>query len=156
MPGMGQAAGPAPTPGPGGANREPEAPMEWVPPSAPGPTLRQRVEAKERLAGLRCDDPSCGIGPSDEDPFPTAFNDPNSASVKRVGILKEGVKEVVCHHVLHPAFLVSADRCAGWGEEDRSTNNGSKSYEVANCPVCRSVGQVQREVWEEGVKALLV
>lgn len=156
VPGMGQAPGPAPTPGPGGANYEPQAPTEWMPPSAPGPTLRQRVEAKERLAGLRCDDPSCGIGPSDEDPFPAAFSDPSSVSIKRVGIFKEGVKEAVCHHVLHPACLVSADRCAGWGEEDRGANDSGKRYEVASCPVCRSVGQVQREVWEEGVKALLV
>ena len=156
VPGMGQATGPASTPGPGGANHEPEAPTEWMPPSAPGPTLRQRVEAKERLAGLRCDDPSCGIGPSDEDPSPAAFSDPTSASINRVKIFKEGIKEAVCPHVLHPACLVSADRCAGWGEEDRGSNDSSKGYEVVSCPVCRSVGQVQREVWEEGVKALLV
>lgn len=155
-PGMGQPTGSAPTPGPGGVNHVPETPTEWMPPSAPGPTLRQRVEAKERQAGLRCDDPSCGIGPSDEDPFPTVFSDPNSSSVKRVGILKEGGEEAVCCHVLHPACLVSADRCAGWGERDRPTNDGSEENEVVSCPVCRSVGQVQREVWDEGVKALLV
>ena len=154
-PGMGQPTDPAQTPGPGGVNHAPEAPTEWMPPSAPGPTLRQRVEAKERHAGLRCDDPSCGIGPSDEDPFPAVFSDPNSPSIKRVGILKED-GEVVCGHVLHPACLVSADRCAGWGERDRPTNDGGEEYEVVSCPVCRSVGQVQKGVWEEGVKALLV
>ena len=155
-PGMGQPTGPAPAPGPGGVNREPEAPREWIPPPAPGPTLRQRVEAKERQAGLRCDDPSCGIGPSDEDPLPEVFNDPDSPPVKRVGILKDGGDETDCGHIFHPACLVSADRCAGWGQEYRPTNDGGGGYEVVSCPVCRGVGKVQREVWEEGAKALLV
>ncbi|KAF9644069.1 hypothetical protein BDM02DRAFT_3077395, partial [Thelephora ganbajun] len=132
----------------------PETPREWTPPPAPGPTLRQRVEAKERQAGLRCDDPSCGIGPSDEDPFPQVFSDPNSPPIKRVRISKGGEDEAVCGHFFHPACLVSADRCAGWGEEDRPTNDGGDECEVVSCPVCRSVGKVQREVWEEGAKAL--
>jgi hypothetical protein len=155
-PGTGQPSGPGPNSGPGGVNHEPEAPREWIPPPAPGPTLRQRVEAKERRAGLRCDDPSCGIGPSDEDPFPEAFNDPNSPSTKRVGILKDGGEEAVCGHVFHPSCLVSADRCAGWGERDRSSRDGDEEYEVVSCPACRSVGKVQMEVWEEGAKELLV
>ncbi|KAG0691505.1 hypothetical protein DFH29DRAFT_977959, partial [Suillus ampliporus] len=33
----------------------------WTLPAAPGPSLRQRVEQKEREAGLRCDDPSYPI-----------------------------------------------------------------------------------------------
>jgi len=154
--GTGQPTGPAPTPGPGGVNHEPGVPLEWVPPSAPGPTLRQRVEAKERQAGLRCEDPSCGIGPSDEDPFPAVFSDPYSPSIRRVGILREVGEEAVCDHVFHPACLVSADRCAGWGEKDRPTSDGGEEYEVVSCPVCRSVGKLQREVWEEGAKSLLV
>lgn len=153
-PGMGQPTGPASTPGAGDANHEPEAPREWMPPPAPGPTLRQRVEAKEHQAGLRCHDPSCGIGPSDEDPFPEVFNNHDSASIKRVGILKDGGEDVACGHIFHPGCLVSADRCAGWGEGDR--NDGIEELKVVSCPVCRSVGKVQREVWEEGEKALLV
>ena len=39
-------------------------------PSAPGPSLRQRVGQKDREVGLRCCDLACGIGPSDEDPVP--------------------------------------------------------------------------------------
>ena len=39
----------------------------WTLPPAPGPTLRQRIEHREREAGLRCYDVSCGVGPSDED-----------------------------------------------------------------------------------------
>lgn len=155
-PGTGQPMGQTPTPGVGGTNREPEAPREWMPPPAPGPTLRQRVETKERKAGLRCDDPSCGIGPSDEDPFPEAFNDPGSSSIKRFPILKDGGEEAVCGHVFHPSCLVSADRCAGWGEKDRSSQDGDEEYEVVSCPVCRNVGKVQMEVWKEGAKELLV
>ena len=155
-PEMGQPTGPTPTPGAGGMNHEPEVSREWIPPPAPGPTLRQRVEARERQAGLRCDDPSCGIGPSDEDPVPEVFNDPSSPSIELVEISKDDGPGAVCGHVFHPACLVSADRCAGWGEEDRPTNDGSEKYEVVSCPVCRSVGKVKREVWEEGAKALLV
>lgn len=155
-PEMGQPTGPTPTPGAGGMNYEPEVSREWIPPPAPGPTLRQRVEARERQAGLRCDDPSCGIGPSDEDPVPEVFNDPSSPSIELVEISKDDGPGAVCGHVFHPACLVSADRCAGWGEEDRPTNDGSEKYEVVSCPVCRSVGKVKREVWEEGAKALLV
>jgi len=114
------------------------------------------VEARERKAGLRCDDTSCGIGPSDEDPFPEVFNGPGSQSVKRVGILKNGGDEAVCGHVFHPACLVSADRCAGWGEKDRPSQSGDEEYEVVSCPVCRGVGKVAMEVWEEGAKTLLV
>lgn len=154
-PGTGQ-PGPGPNPGPGGTSRESQGPRDWMPPPAPGLTLRQRVETRERNAGLRCDDPSCGIGPSDEDPFPEVFNDPESPSIKRVGILKDGGDEAVCRHVLHPACLVSADRCAGWGETERSSQGGNGEYEVVSCPVCRSVGKVQAKVWEEGAKALLV
>ena len=154
-PGTGQPAGSTPTPGAGGMNHEPEVAREWMPPPAPGPTLRQRVEAKERQAGLRCNDPSCGIGPSDEDPIPEVFNDLSSPSIKRAGILKDGGEEAVCGHVFHPSCLVSADRCAGWGERDRPTNDGGEEYEVVSCPVCRSVGKVPREVWEEGARALL-
>lgn len=154
--GAGQPTGPGLNPGTGGVNLESQDPREWVPPPAPGPTLRQRVESRERKAGLRCDDTSCGIGPSDEDPFPEVFNDPNSPSVKRVGILKDGGDEVVCGHVFHPACLVSADRCAGWGEKDRPSQSGDEEYEVVSCPVCRGVGKVPMEVWEEGAKTLLV
>lgn len=146
-----QQAGPAPNPG--GAHHEPDAPIEWVPPPAPGPTLRQRVESKERKAGLRCDDPSCGIGPSDEVPFPEVFHNPNSPSIKRVPILKTG-DNGVCGHVFHPACLVRADRCSGWGEEDRPSKEGNGEYEVVSCPVCRSVGKVEKQVWEEGANEL--
>ena len=45
---------------------------QWVLPSPPGLTLRERVEKKERALGLRCSAISCGLGPSDEDPVPVS------------------------------------------------------------------------------------
>ena len=139
-----------PVPNPDGANLEPGVPREWVPPPAPGPTLRERVHARERKAGLRCHAPSCGIGPSDEVPFPEVFNDPNSPSVKRVSVLKNNGDDALCGHVLHPACLVSAYRCAGWEEGE------NYEYKVACCPVCRKVGRVRKEVWQEGVEELVM
>ncbi|KAF5348491.1 hypothetical protein D9756_009603 [Leucocoprinus leucothites] len=49
--------------------RQPTPRRKWAPPPPPGLTLRQRVEKKEQEAGLRCCDVSCGVGPSDEDPW---------------------------------------------------------------------------------------
>jgi len=42
---------------------------KWAPPPPPGLTLRQKVEKREQEVGLRCCDVSCGVGPSDEDPW---------------------------------------------------------------------------------------
>ena len=116
----------------------------WTLPSAPGPSLRQRVEQKEREAGLRCCDPSCGIGPSDEDPVPEML----AASMKQVSIhpLSHPGEGAVCAHKFHPSCLVSAERVAGWGGEDKS-----EPHVEVSCPVCRDVGCVTREEWEEGV-----
>ncbi|KAG2009593.1 hypothetical protein CC2G_012508 [Coprinopsis cinerea AmutBmut pab1-1] len=68
--GGGAAGGAAPGAGAGARGPRTEQPKkDWTPPPAPGPTLRQRVERREREAGLRCCDVSCGVGPSDDDPF---------------------------------------------------------------------------------------
>ncbi|KAF7980681.1 hypothetical protein HWV62_37117 [Athelia sp. TMB] len=121
----------------------------WTPPPAPGPTLRSRVEQREREVGLRCSDTSCGIGPSDEDPFP----ENSDASMKQFSIRplpkNMTVATSVCSHTFHPACLVSAERVAGWGGEDKR----EEEIEVA-CPSCRAVGCVSREEWEEGVRGL--
>ncbi|OAX37051.1 hypothetical protein K503DRAFT_693974 [Rhizopogon vinicolor AM-OR11-026] len=119
----------------------------WTLPSAPGPSLRQRVEQKEREAGLRCCDPSCGIGPSDEDPVPEML----AASIKQVSIHSRSNpgEGAVCTHRFHPACLVSAERVAGWGGEDKA-----EPHVEVSCPVCRDVGCVTRGEWEEGVSAL--
>lgn len=119
----------------------------WTLPTAPGLSLRQRVEQKEREVGLRCCDPSCGIGPSDEDPVPETL----ATLMKQVSIhpLLHPGEGTVCAHTFHPACLVSAERVAGWGGEDKA----EPQVEVS-CPVCRDVGCVTREEWEEGVSAL--
>ncbi|KAH7915455.1 hypothetical protein BJ138DRAFT_1141785 [Hygrophoropsis aurantiaca] len=123
----------------------------WTVPLAPGPSLRQRVEQKEREADLRCFDISCGIGPSDDDPFP----DISTLSLKQVSITPLPSTEIatvgahVCSHKFHPACLVSAERVAGWGGEDKT----EPQVEVS-CPVCRAVGCVTRGEWEEGVSSL--
>ncbi|KAG1901086.1 uncharacterized protein F5891DRAFT_1029939 [Suillus fuscotomentosus] len=118
----------------------------WMLPAAPGPSLRQRVEQKEREAGLRCYDPSCGIGPSDEDPIPEIV----AESMKQLSIHPlSHPGGSLCAHTFHPACLVSAERVAGWGVEDKA-----EPYVEVSCPVCRDLGSVTREEWEEGVLAL--
>lgn len=119
----------------------------WMVPAAPGPSLRQRVEQKEREAGLRCYDPSCGIGPSDDDPVPEIL----AESMKQLSIhpLSHPGEGSLCAHTFHPACLVSAERVAGWGAGGKS-----EPHVEVSCPVCRDLGSVTREEWEEGVMAL--
>ncbi len=127
----------------------------WVLPPAPGPTLRQRIERREREAGLRCHDISCGLGPSDEDPFGgdvgEVFRNMPQLSIQKEKNF-EGMRKAVCEHKLHSACLVSAERIALRGMNAVVDDNGC--VEVS-CPVCRSVGCVTKEEWEEGVGALL-
>ena len=162
-----EAAGPQPIPPPMGNPRvvpiiplrsnmfRPTRPMPrerktWTLPSAPGPSLRQRVEQREREQGLRCSDTSCGVGPSDDDPYP----EPSGSLMKQVSIHPLPDHETdshvsVCAHAFHPACLVSAERVAGWGGEDKT-----EPLVEVSCPVCRSVGCVTREEWDLGVLAL--
>lgn len=119
----------------------------WTLPSAPGPSLRQRIEHREREAGLRCYDVSCGVGPSDEDPELGE----TVLGMKQVPIMeKNGVGSEICLHRFHGACLVSATRVALKGM-DTSVEDGN--VEVS-CPVCRGVGCVTKEEWDEGVAAL--
>lgn len=128
---------------------QPRERKQWTLPPAPGPTLRSRVEQREREAGLRCSDISCGIGPSDEDPFPKV----SDASMKQLSIRplprSSSLSTSVCSHTFHPACLVSAERVAGWGGEDKE----GEQVEVA-CPTCRTIGCVSKEEWAEGVHGL--
>ena len=125
----------------------------WTLPPAPGPSLRQRVEQREREQGLRCSDTSCGIGPSDDDPYP----EPSASVIKQVDIYplpslddpEYHGRASVCAHAFHPECLVSAERVAGWGGED-----GTEPFVEVSCPVCRAVGCVTRDEWESGVSAL--
>ncbi|KIJ64582.1 hypothetical protein HYDPIDRAFT_90429 [Hydnomerulius pinastri MD-312] len=164
-----QAAGPHPAPATGSPQAAPRPPpprpnffrpmrpmpprrerKSWTLPPAPGPSLRQRVEQREREEGLRCFDTSCGIGPSDE--FPLL----SPSSRKHVSIHPHhdhdrSISGAVCAHTFHPACLVSAERVAGWGDEGKSK---TEPLVEVSCPVCRAVGCVTREEWEEGVSAL--
>ncbi|KAJ7031128.1 hypothetical protein C8F04DRAFT_1041841 [Mycena alexandri] len=142
---------------------EPQPPLEWAPPPAPGPTLRDRVERREREAGLRCDDASCGVGPSDEEPFVEV--DVKGEGGRRISLAvlpigcggekeKEGEGEgangkdgKACAHTFHPSCLVSAQRARrGWREPDA---DGEGVVEVV-CTLCRVDGGVPREEWLRG------
>ncbi|KAF9075863.1 hypothetical protein BDP27DRAFT_1145198, partial [Rhodocollybia butyracea] len=145
----------------------------WAPPAAPGLTLRQTIEKREREAGLRCWDVSCGVGPSDEDPLVTITEEqkkqvrirqatPMSSSqeggdVKGKGKEREETEEqsepiYVCEHTFHPPCVVSAQRAALNGAEEVTVENG-KFVEIS-CPVCRASGVLAKDDWEEGVRAL--
>ena len=132
------------------ASSRPGAPKRtWVPPPPPGLTLRQRVEQSEREQGLRCDDISCGLGPSDDDPEPMA-------ELSRVVIRSLGVDGASgCEHTFHPACLVSAERVAGWAPDNEGERERAGGFVEVSCPVCRTVGVVPCDDWEKGVQALV-
>lgn len=132
---------------------QPEGPKRaWTLPPAPGLTLRQLVERREREAGLRCHDVSCGLGPSDEDPFGDDINDA-LREVQQLSIMsnEEGARKSVCEHKIHGMCLVSAERVALRGAE--AVTNEAGCVEVS-CPVCRGTGCVTKEQWDEGVRSL--
>lgn len=135
----------------GGDGREERSKRQWTLPPAPGPSLRQRIERRELEAGLRCNDISCGVGPSDEEPFPSALAD-HAGAMKRLFIKAKGVAgKDVCSHAFHSGCLVSTERVAFRGAEPVVDSDGC--VEVS-CPVCRSVGCVLKEEWDEGVVVL--
>ena len=143
--------GTANTNGPGtGQERVKKA---WTLPPAPGPTLRQRIERRERDAGLRCYDISCGVGPSDEDPI--VSDETIATGLRQLMIMSKnhGVDGMpgVCVHTFHPGCLVSAERVALGGADVNVIEGGD--VEVS-CPVCRSAGCVTKQEWEEGILAL--
>ncbi|KAJ7621176.1 hypothetical protein FB45DRAFT_136950 [Roridomyces roridus] len=131
-----------------GPQQPPPPPQEWAPPPPPGPTFRQRVERREREAGLRCYDASCGVGPSDEDPFVVVDEEARRMVPIYKGKSVEGGREKVCDHKFHPACLVSAQRASrGWREPVLDGNDSE--VEVA-CSVCRAAGVVPQADWLAG------
>ena len=61
----------------------------------------------------------------------------------------------MCEHKFHPSCLVSAERVAGWGGEDKKEERENEGEDVeVSCPVCRAVGVISRLDWEEGACAL--
>lgn len=125
----------------------------WTLPPAPGPTLRQRIERRERDAGLRCYDISCGVGPSDEDPI--VSDETIATGLRQLMIMSKshGLDGMpgVCMHTFHPGCLVSAERVALGGADVNVIEGGD--VEVS-CPVCRSAGCVTKQEWDEGILAL--
>ncbi|KAG6884730.1 hypothetical protein C0993_008679 [Termitomyces sp. T159_Od127] len=136
--------------------RAPREKKSWTLPAPPGPTLRQRIEKREREAGLRCYDISCGVGPSDEEPFVGAGSTEGARRQLSIcTVTPEGHEKremVVCEHTFHPACLVSAARVANALGEDVSVGQGD--FVEVSCSVCRGVGSVRKEDWDEGVTAL--
>ncbi|PAV17466.1 pa domain-containing [Pyrrhoderma noxium] len=146
-------------PGPGGPLRFPQGPRragpfpppprkQWSLPKPPGPTLRERIERREREAGLRCDSISCGLCPTDDDPIPTVVD----GALTLIDIHRDGdnESESVCKHRFHPSCLVDAGRVAGWGAH-AGDNDPCEDVEVS-CPVCRAVGHIRRSEWDNGVR----
>ncbi|KAF8916077.1 hypothetical protein CPB85DRAFT_1189646, partial [Mucidula mucida] len=119
--------------------RPPRERKRWSLPAAPGPTLRQRVERKEREANLRCHDMSCGVGPSDEEPDAVV-------NESQIHIIRGVDGGNVCSHTFHPSCLVTSQRVALKGLEE--SVNGD-SVEVS-CPVCRADGSISRVDWDAG------
>ncbi|PPR07769.1 hypothetical protein CVT24_003720 [Panaeolus cyanescens] len=119
----------------------------WTPPPPPGLTLRERIEKKEREAGLRCFDVSCCLAPTDDDVEVSDL----AAPMKQLSI-KGRDKSEVCMHRFHSSCLVTSERVALKGADVIVGEDGG--VEVT-CPVCRHVGSVTQQEWDEGVKALL-
>ncbi|GJJ15889.1 hypothetical protein Clacol_010167 [Clathrus columnatus] len=149
---------------------------KWISPDPVGRTLRQRVEAKERELGLRCDDVVCLVAPSDEDPVPSdSLSDASKAALtKRVQL--HGAYDSrgrLCEHSFHSACLVASARIAGINvheddgledvrradgeiEMNKDGNEealGGRELEIS-CPVCRADGTLSHQEWREGVKTL--
>ncbi|KAF7313811.1 RING-type domain-containing protein [Mycena chlorophos] len=94
---------------------------------------------------LRCWDRSCGVGPSDDDPF---IEVPESAQ-KRVPIMGAYGKPV-CEHTFHPTCLVSAQRSRRGWLEPQIVDGKNDPIEVS-CSVCRADGTVPQSEWLEGL-----
>ncbi|CAE6505860.1 unnamed protein product [Rhizoctonia solani] len=147
--------------------RTPPPPKKWTPPEAIK-TFRQVVEEKEREAGWRCDDPACLLGPADdEEPSDEHTIVPTYSIMRPIGPdepvrykIEDGIRvyadgedvrvkgeNPVCAHRLHPECLVTSARINGWGPD------GHSKRVTLRCPMCRSEGTVERQVWDAGVQA---
>ncbi|KAJ3768955.1 hypothetical protein FB446DRAFT_649529 [Lentinula raphanica] len=124
---------------------------QWAPPPAPGLTLRQTVERREREAGLRCWDVSCGLAPDDNCPYrEIAVERRRQIKIQQDATASE--PKYICEHTFHTPCLVTAQRVALNGSEENVVEGG-KSVEVS-CPICRLSGVLPRDDWEDGVRAL--
>ncbi|KAJ4478033.1 hypothetical protein J3R30DRAFT_2849243 [Lentinula aciculospora] len=152
----------------------PQERRTWVPPPPPGPTLRQTIERREREAGLRCWDVSCGLAPDDDCPLreipeelkrqvrirqetaaSASSSQEGSGDSKGKGkekAEKDPEPQYVCEHSFHTPCLVTAQRVALNGADEVVLEEG-KSVEVS-CPICRASGMMPRDDWEDGVRSL--
>ncbi|KIY43469.1 hypothetical protein FISHEDRAFT_62555 [Fistulina hepatica ATCC 64428] len=127
---------------------EPPPRREWTLPHASGPSLRQVIEKKEREAGFRCHEPSCGVAPVDEDPLVEI----SPEGRRKFSIHPLGKPdEAMCVHRFHAPCLVTAQRIALRGADETMTVDGQ--IEVA-CPVCRVDGYISKEVWDADSSAM--
>ncbi|KAF8168992.1 hypothetical protein K438DRAFT_1855965, partial [Mycena galopus ATCC 62051] len=80
--------------------------LEWAPPPAPGPTIRDRVERREREAGMRCDAAACRVGPSDDDPFIEILEKAERTNVINTGPKGRRGAGKACTRMFHRSCLV--------------------------------------------------
>lgn len=111
-------------------------------PETVGRTLREIVEARERALGLRCDDVSCGLAPTDDDPLPFLSPAQKAKEHIRDAYLPGGG---TCPHTFHLPCIVTAARVA---------EGSAARAEAVPCPVCRAEGSLDAELWAQGVRAL--
>ncbi|KAG8809606.1 hypothetical protein FRC17_003358 [Serendipita sp. 399] len=122
---------------------------KWVLPE--GASLRSVVEAKERAAGLRCDDISCWFGPEDDDeeedekvfkvrPERVFLSKPSSQ-------VASGHGEPSCMHRFHPECLLVASRVAD-SQLNEAIDRGDEGASLeAACPFCRNHGVMSVAEW---------
>ncbi|KZT44538.1 hypothetical protein SISSUDRAFT_28857 [Sistotremastrum suecicum HHB10207 ss-3] len=129
---------------------------KWVVPDGTGMTIRERVESKEREMGLRCCDPSCGVGPTDECPK-AEDTKTGTVSIWMDQVSANDGEKQVCEHAFHPSCLVTAARVAGFGpnlhEDDSTGEDKMEGVVEVPCLVCRAQGHIKRSVWESGVSS---
>ncbi|KAF8606922.1 hypothetical protein BDV93DRAFT_396849, partial [Ceratobasidium sp. AG-I] len=128
------------------ATPPPPPPMKkWTPPE-PIKTFRQVVEEKEREVGWRCDDPLCLLGPGSQEPVQSKVEDGIRVYAGGEDV-RVKAENPVCDHTLHAECLVQSARVNGFGPEHNSARNAPVTLK---CPMCRTVGNVDRQVWDEG------
>ncbi|KAF8157902.1 hypothetical protein B0H34DRAFT_434172 [Crassisporium funariophilum] len=104
-----------------GANAPERTRKDWTLPPAPGPTLRERVERREREAGLRCSDVSYGVRRRTKNPqgqrtrWMLVLSTKDRAvlaamSMKQLAIMTKGDEETMCAQTFHSGCLISAER----------------------------------------------
>ncbi|KAF8529053.1 hypothetical protein BU17DRAFT_28238, partial [Hysterangium stoloniferum] len=115
----------------------------WTLPTAPGLSLRERIEAREQEMGMRCASAICIYAPSDEDPQSTSTQVRSQTSIST----KE---EDNCKHTFHPACLVLQTRLAGREASIISVPGAEDPVVEIHCPSCHSLGTLSSRIWAEG------